>query len=254
MSKTQVGVEIDGTHAVITLFTEAGLNVFSSDVLRRFRDAVGKVAKEPGVRTTSVQATGKVFVAGADIKEMAAFTPEKARAYGSLGQSVLNELAALPSITVAAINGAAMGGGLELALACDFRIAVKSAKIGLPEVSLGLIPGWNGIRRLTQLVGPARAKRLFLSGEPVLAEEGLAFGLVDQVVESADDLAGSVRDFCRSFHRAAPAAVALAKRAVRDGDDLSAFTDCFTKSDACEGMTAFIEKRAASWMESNVAS
>ncbi len=249
MSKTQVRLGIEGALATITFVTEGGLNVGSSDMMRSLRDAVSKVAREPKVRCTVVTGDGKVFLAGADIKEMSDFTPDKAREYGSLGQSVLNALEALPSITVAAMNGAALGGGLELALACDFRIAVKSAKIGLPETSLGLVPGWGGIIRATKLVGPSRAKRLYLSALPVTAEEGLGFGLVDEVVNSADDLGARVTAFCKSFRRAAPAAVGLAKRASRDNDDLSAFADCFNTDDAREGIAAFVGKRPASWME-----
>ncbi len=250
MSTTDVRVEVDGPHATVTFVTEGGVNVLSSEVLRRFQTAIAKVAREPAVRSTEVRAEGKVFLAGADIKEMAAFRPDDARAYGKLGQEVLNDLAALPSMTVAAVNGAALGGGLEVALACDFRIAVKSAKIGLPEASLGVIPGWNGIPRLTKLIGPSRAKRLYLSAVPVTAgEEGIAWGVVDEVVNSAEDLESRVVAFCKSFRRASPAALALAKRAARDGDDLSAFADCFTKKDAQEGMTAFAQKRPASWME-----
>ena len=249
MSKTQVRLDIDGAQAAITLLTEEGLNVGSSAMMHSLRDAVAKVSHEPQVRATVVRAEGKVFLAGADIKEMAPFNPEQGREYGSLGQSVLNALEALPSITVAAINGAALGGGFELALACDFRIAVKSAKIGLPETSLGLIPGWGGITRATKLVGPTHAKKLFLTALPISAEDGLTIGLVDEVVASAEDLGPRVDAFCKSFRRAAPAAVALAKRAARDGDDLTAFADCFSTNDAREGMTAFIEKRPASWME-----
>lgn len=249
MSETQVRVEIEGSRAAITLFTEGGLNVFSSAVLRRFGQAVARVAEESGVRTTVVAAQGKVFVAGADIKAMGSFTPEDAQAYGALGQEVLNQLAALPSITVAAINGAALGGGLELALACDFRVAVKSAKIGLPEASLGVIPGWHGIPRLVALIGPARAKRMFFGALPITAEQGLSMGLIDEVVGGPDELPSAVRTFCQSFHRGAPAAVALAKRALRDGDDLTAFADCFKTADRTEGIGAFIEKRSARWME-----
>lgn len=249
MSKTQIRVDVDGPHAAITLTTEGGVNVASTEVLHNLRDAIARVGQAPGVRTTAVQGEGKVFLAGADIKEMASFSSEDARAYGSLGQAVLNELEALPSITVAAINGAAMGGGLELALACDFRIAVKSAKIGLPETSIGVIPGWGGIPRLTALIGSSRAKRIYLSALPVSAEDGLAFGLVDEIVNSAEDLGPRVTAFCRSFKRGAPAAVALAKRALRSGDDLAAFADCFKTDDQTEGMAAFVEKRTASWME-----
>jgi len=250
MSKTDVQVQIEGPHVTLTFVTEGGVNVLSSEVLKRFQAAVAAVAQDSRVRSTVIRAEGKVFVAGADIKEMSGFKHVEARAYGQLGQDVLNDLAALPSITVAAINGAALGGGLELALACDFRLAVKSAKLGLPEVTLGLIPGWNGIPRLTKLIGASRAKRMYLSANPVTAgEEGVAWGIVDEIVNSAEDLDARVVAFCKSFRKASPSAVALAKRATRDSDDLSAFADCFGKPDAREGMAAFVEKRPASWME-----
>ncbi len=248
MTSTEVQLKIDGSHAAIVFRTEAGLNVLTDSLLHTLGATVARVRKESHVRTASVQADGKVFMAGADIREMADFNPHQARKYAELGQGVFADLASLPCITVAAIQGAAMGGGLELALACDFRIAVKSAKLGMPEVTLGLIPGWGGITRLNKLVG-ARAKRLFLSGNPVSGEEALAWGLVDEVVNSPEDLAHRVTAFCKSFKRASPAAVTLAKRATRDLDDLSAFSECFTLKDSREGMTAFVEKRPASWME-----
>ncbi len=249
MTKTEVLLDIDAPHASITFFTEDGINILSPDVLHSFGAAVARISKDSRIRSTVVQAKGKVFVAGADIKVMKNYSADEGRDYARLGQDVMNDLAALPCVTVAAINGAAMGGGLELALACDFRIAVKSARLALPEVTLGLIPGWGGIPRLMKLIGPARAKRLFLSGLPVSAEDGLAFGLVDEIVNSAEDLGPRVTAFCKSFRRASPAAVALAKRASRDLDDVSAFAECFRTPDCREGMTAFLEKRPASWME-----
>jgi len=249
MTKTRVKTAIDGSHAVITFATDDGVNVLSSDVLRTFAAAVARVGKDPRVRTTAIAAEGKVFLAGADIKEMSALGHEDARSYGALGQEVLSDLAAMPSITVAAINGAAMGGGLELAIACDFRVAVKSAKLGLPETSLGLVPGWGGFARLPKLIGPSRAKKLMFSAIPISAEDGLAFGLVDEVVNSVEDLGHRVAALCKSFRRSAPAAVALIKRAIRDGDDLSAFADCFETPDCREGLAAFLEKRPANWME-----
>lgn len=249
MSSTQVQWKAEGSGATITLSTAEGINVLSTEVLRRLDGALAEVEKQSKVRWTVVQATGKVFAAGADIKEMSNFGPNEGRTYGQFGQKVLNRLASLPCVTVAALQGAALGGGFELALACDFRLAVKSAKLGLPEVTLGLIPGWAGIPRLVKLIGPARAKRLFLSGMPVSAEEALAFGAVDEVVNSAEDLTGRVAAFCKSFQKASPAAVALAKRAVADGDDIGAFADCLNKVDSREGIAAFLEKRAAKWME-----
>ncbi len=169
MSRTQVRVDIDDSHAVITFFTEGGLNVLSPDVLHSFGAAVARVKKDANVKETVIRAEGRVFLAGADVKVMSNYTSEKAREYGALGQGVFDDLAALPSVTVAAISGAALGGGLELALACDFRVAVKSAKLGLPEVSLGLIPAWGGITRLAPLVGPSRANSMYLSCIPVSA-------------------------------------------------------------------------------------
>jgi enoyl-CoA hydratase len=249
MSKTQVRLNVSGPHATILLTTDGGINVGSSDMMRDFREVVSQVAGNRAIRTTAIQGAGKVFLAGADIKEMAPFTRAQAIEYAELGQSVLNAIERLPSITVAAINGAALGGGLELALACDFRIAVKSAKLGLPETSLGIIPGWSGIPRLARLVGPSQAKRLFLSALPVSAEDGLAFGLVDEIVNSVEDLESRVPPFCKSFRRGGAEAVALAKRAFLDGDDVTAFADCFKTEGCREGIAAFVGKRPASWME-----
>ena len=249
MSSTQVDLKSEGSHATVMFHTDGGMNILSADVLHSFGAIVAKVKKDSHIRTAAIQAEGKVFIAGADIKEMANFTPDQARNYGELGQGILNDLAALPCITVAAIQGAALGGGLELALACDFRIAVKSAKLGFPEASLGIIPGWGGIVRCTKLIGPSHAKKLFLSANPVSGEEALGWGLVDEVMNSPEDLHHRVAAFCKSFRRASFAAVALAKRASRDLDELSAFAECFAARDSREGMSAFVEKRPASWME-----
>lgn len=247
--KTQLRTEINGDHAEITFSTDGAHNVLSPDVLHSFGAAVARVKMDPRLRTTVVRATGKVFLAGADVRTVANYTPEQAREYSAMGRAVFDDLAALPSLTVAAINGAALAGGLEVALACDFRIAVKSAKLGLPEVTLGLIPGWGGINRLTKLVGPSRAKKLYLGGMPVSAEEGFSFGLVDELVNSAEDLQPRVAAFLRSFRLAAPSALRLAKRASRDFDELSAFADCFRTTECREGITAFLENRPASWMD-----
>ncbi len=249
MSGTEVRLTLEGSRATITLETAGGINVLASEVLESLGNIVAQIAGNPDVRTTVVAAKGKAFVAGADIKEMAGFSPNQARIYGAMGETVLNAIAALPSITVAAIQGSALGGGLELALACDFRIAVGNARLGLPEVTLGLIPGWGGIPRLTQLVGPAHARRLYLLGESVTAAEALSWGLVDELVETPEELESHVSDFCRLSRRAAPAAVALAKRAARTAQPLAAFADCFDSDDSQEGIAAFLDKRPARWIE-----
>ena len=249
MSKTRAQLSIDGPRATVTLTTDGGINVLGPALMEELGGHVQQVRGTPTVRFFVLTGAGKVFAAGADIKHMAGFQPDDARAYGQLGQSVIDAIETLPCVTIAALNGAALGGGCEVALGCDFRVAVKSAKIGLPEVSLGLIPGWGGIIRLSRLIGPARAKRMFLSADPVAAEHGLPWGLVDEVVEDADQLAGCVDALCAAVRKAGPAAAALAKRAFADGDDIGAFADCFTKPDAKEGITAFLEKRKADWME-----
>jgi enoyl-CoA hydratase len=250
MSKTLVSLEIQGPHATIEFSTpDDGVNVMSPDVIHSFGATVARVKKEPQIRTTAITAEGKVFLAGADVKTVSSFGPEEARAYCEMGNNIMRDLESLPSITIAAINGPALGPGLEIALACDFRVGVKWAKLGQPEVTLGLIPGWGGIMRLIRLVGPARAKRLILSGAQISAEDCLAFGLVDETVNSVEDLRHRVLAFCRSFRLAAPTAVALAKRAARDHDEITAFVECFNNREAREGLAAFIEKRPASWME-----
>jgi len=249
MSSTNVQLDIKGPIAHVTLVTEEGLNVLSAVVLDRLNEALSEVREDKAVRATIIAAKGKVYAAGADIKAMSGFDYDAGRDYSRLGKDTLDAVELLPSVTISAINGAALGGGFELALACDFRVAVRGAKIGLPEVTLGLIPGWAGTIRLPKLVGPARAKRMVLSGVPVKAEEGLTFGLVDEVVESQEELGPRVEEFARSFFSAGPGAVALAKRAMRDGDDVTSFSECFVDgADGHEGMTAFVEKRKAKWM------
>lgn len=248
-NRTLVALETKGSHATITFATEDALNILSASVLHTLGATVARVRKDPAIRTTTIRADGRVFIAGADIHEMASFSVDQAREYAALGQGVMADIASLPSITVAAIQGAALGGGLELALACDFRIAVKTAKLGMPEVSLGLIPGWGGIGRLTRLIGIGRAKRLFLSATPASADTAMGWGLIDEVVNSSEDLLVRVPAFCESFYRAGPCAVVLAKRASRDFDDAGAFAECFENRESREGMKAFIEKRPARWME-----
>jgi enoyl-CoA hydratase len=248
-SNTQVQARIDGTSATITFVTEDRPNVMSTEVLGRLEKAVQTVARAEGVRFCVLRGEGKVFVAGADIKEMASFDPARARTMAEHGHRVMDAIASLPCVTVAAIHGPALGGGCEIALACDFRIAVSSAIIGLPETSLGLIPGWAGTQRLPRLVGAGAARRLIFSAVPVSAEEAYKIGLVDEVVESLDALNTAVYAWRARFVKGGPRAIALAKQAMRTGDEVSAFVACFDEGESREGMGAFVEKRKAAWME-----
>jgi len=248
-TNTQVSLDVDGSCAVITFKTEEGLNVLTTDALRKFGAIIARLKTDTTVRTTTICAEGKVFVAGSDINELARFKKEAAKEYAAVGQGIMSDLEALPSITIAAIHGAALGAGLELALACDFRIAVRTAKLGLPEVSLGLVPPWGGIRRIIKLMGSSRAKRLLLDPTSVSAEDAHRWGLVDDIVNSLEDLRVRLPKLCESFYRASPIAVACVKQATRDLDDVGAFIQCFDGHEAREGMAAFIEKRPARWME-----
>lgn len=248
MSETKIKTSSAGPITTLTFTAESGVNVLSSATLHHLDEAVRRVGQDAGVRVCVFTGEGKVFLAGADIKEMSVFDAAAARRHGQLGADAFDAIAALPCVTVAALNGAAMGGGLELALACDFRLAVRTARVGLPEVTLGLIPGWKGLHRLTALVGPAKARRLIFSGEGIKAEDAATLGLVDEAVNSVEDLQHRVEAFAKLFFAAGPQAVASAKRALRDGDDLTAFAECFLDhADGHEGMKAFIEKRKPRW-------
>ncbi len=246
-SNTQSTLAIDGSLATVTISTVDGLNVMSTKTVTQLGEVIDQVASHPQIRFTVLQAEGKVFVAGADIKEMSSFDPAAARSFGQLGTAVCNAIEALPSITVAAIQGAALGGGCELALACDFRIATTKVKIGLPETTLGLIPGWGGIPRAAKLLGPPAAKRLVFGGTPLDAKKARQMGLIDEVVPDSAALDEAVAKLRASLMKGSPAAIALVKRALRDGEDVAAFAACFTGPESREGMAAFVEKRAANW-------
>ncbi len=248
-SNTDVRLTIDGSMATILFSTSDGLNVMSAEVLEKLAKAVEGAAAAGGVRLTVLRAEGKVFVAGADIKQMHEFDPARALAFSRRGNEVMDALAALPSITVAAMQGAALGGGCEIVLACDFRIAAESVKIGLPETSLGLIPGWGGTQRSLRLLGPQHARRLVWGAAPLSAAEAATIGLVDQVVADPGELDGAIEALRQRLSRGGPRAIALAKRAFRTGDEPAAFADCLAGAESREGMTAFLEKRKAAWME-----
>lgn len=248
-SQTTATLTVDGRFATVTIATEGGLNVMSTDAVRRLRETIDQVAADRNIRFTVIRAEGKVFVAGADIKEMSSFDAARGRAFSELGSGTCDAIAELPCITLATLQGAALGGGCEIAMACDFRIATQNVKIGLPETTLGLIPGWRGIPQAVKLLGPTIAKGLIFSGQPLSAEEAAGIGLIDEVVEDQDALEDATQRWSKRFAKGSPSAIALAKRAIADGQDIAAFADCFDGPESREGMTAFAEKRPANWME-----
>lgn len=244
---TQVELLRDGEVATLRFSSEKGVNIFSSPTLGELGTHVQHLAEDAGARFVVIRGVGKTFAAGADIAQMSRFDEQSGKVYSKNGHHVFDAIAALPQVTIAAINGHALGGGCECALACDFRIAVASAKLGQPESRLGLVPGWGGTQRLAKLIGPARAKRLMFSGEQISADEALKIGLIDEVVPTPEDLDPAIKRWRDKLSAGSPAAIRRIKHAMQNGDEINQFALCFSCSDAKEGMSAFLEKRAPGW-------
>lgn len=242
----------DGDFAVLTLNRPEALNALSFAILREIGDALDEVAAMQGVRALLVTGAGdKAFCAGADIKELRHRDLVSQKRGAELGQAVFAKLDNLPIASVALIGGYAFGGGCELALACTFRLASANAVFGLPEIKLGLIPGYGGTQRLPRLIGEARALELIMTGRSVKADEAERIGLVNALVEG--DLIEAGCEFARRFTRYSLPALGFAREAVQRGGhaplveglrieaDLS--TLAYRTADAEEGMAAFEEKR-----------
>ncbi len=245
---TRVELIRDGNVATIEFSSEKGVQVLSSPVISAIGRIVEPIATDRAIRFVVFRATGKTFLAGADIKEMSHYTPDQAEVLSQHGHHVLDAIESLPQATIAAINGAALGGGCELSMACDFRIASANAKLGQPECQLGIIPGWGGTQRLPRLVGPAVARRLLYSGEAITAEEALRIGLLDEVVPTPDALAEAVNRWIARLTPGGPAAIRRIKQCLSGTDETNRFAACFNDAEAREGMAAFIEKRKAPWI------
>lgn len=250
----QIRVERHGAVAVLTLDRPATLNALDRGLLEGLAQTFQQLDGE--VRAVVLTGAGKAFVAGADIRAMAEMTPAEALAFSRFGQGVFDRIAAHPCPVIAAINGFALGGGCELALACDLRIGSDRAKLGLPEVGLGVVPGFGGTQRLARLVGPGAAKRLLFTGEVLGAEAALALGLLDEVVPAEDLLAHGL-DLATRMAGKGPLAVARCKALVdaglgaglAEGQQLEAegFAALFGTEDQREGMAAFLAKRPAAF-------
>lgn len=240
-----------GELAIMTFNRPQTLNLLSGLALAEMVEAVEAVAEVPEILALIVTGAGQTFSAGADIHELSRLEGLYAgREQALAGQNVMHEIASLPFLTVAAINGDALGGGLELALACDLRVAAKGARLSLPEVSLGLLPGYGGTQRLSRLIGTGRALEMMLSARKVSAEEAFSWGLVNRV---ADNALAEARALAQSVTQHAPIALSLIKEAVRRGmsgsleDGLEIEADLFgllsSTQDFKEGASAFLSKR-----------
>jgi enoyl-CoA hydratase/carnithine racemase len=246
-----VRLEVDTERRVGTIRLERPpMNALSQQVLREIRDAAEEATERDDVRAVVVWGGPKVFAAGADIKEFPTWTPEDIGGEtGAVLEGSMDTLARLPMPTIAAINGYALGGGCELALACDFRFAADNAKMGQPEILLGIIPGAGGTQRLPRLVGLSKAKELVFSGRMVDMVEAERIGLVD-AVHPADDVLERALEVAARY-AAGPYAMRLAKQAIEEGTELpldqalererSLFAACFATEDARTGIASFIE-------------
>ncbi len=237
--------------ATVTINRPETLNALSGEVLRDLAAALDRVIGD-GARAVVITGSGRAFVAGADVAAMATMTRAEAKAFSELGNGVFRTLETLPVPSIAAVNGYALGGGCELALACDIRLAGAAAVFAQPEVGLGIPPGFGGTQRLARLVGQGIARELLYTGRRVDAARALEIGLVN-AVHPTDELLSAATGLAAEIARQAPLAVAAAKTALTLGIhadldtaiaiEAAQFASCFESEDQREGMAAFVEKR-----------
>ena len=238
----------------ITINRPDKLNALNKDVFTDLDNAVNEISSNPEIKSAVITGAGpKAFVAGADITEFGGLNKEEAMALAKRGQDIFFKIENSKKPIVAAVNGFALGGGCELAMACHFRLCSENAKFGQPEVNLGLIPGYGGTQRLTQLVGKGRALEILMSGNMIDANTALQYGLVNYVVP-ADELLNKTKSILELINYKAPLAVAACIKTAnavfdetKDGfkTEMDAFGDCFITEDMKEGVNAFLEKRKA---------
>ena len=255
MEFTNLLLEIENGIATITINRPKALNALNRETLEELGQAFRALKKNAEVSVVILTGGGeKAFVAGADIAEMQAMTVLEAREFSAFGQQVMAAIEKLDKPVIAAVNGYALGGGCELAMACDIRVVGEKARFGLPEVSLGVIPGFGGTQRLGRLVGKGRAKELVFTGDMIGAEEAYRIGLANQIVP-AGELLEKCKEMAVKIVSKGSVAVRLSKEAINQGMELDIdkavayetelFSLCFATDDQKEGMQAFVEKRTA---------
>lgn len=238
---------------ILTISSPATLNALNTTILGELNAFIDELDTNT-TRVLIITGEGKAFVAGADIAQMSNLNAEEGYQFGKFGATVFKKIEDLPIPVIAAVNGFALGGGCELAMACDIRIASQKASFGQPEVNLGIIPGFSGTYRLSKLVGQGIAKELIYIGNRIMADEALRIGLVNKVV-APEELLDATLTMAESILTSAPIAVRLAKKCINENYDLNAcdaielenkyFSECFATADQKEGMAAFLGKRKA---------
>lgn len=235
----------------IRIDNPATLNALSSQVLKELNAQIENACEDVDIHVVVITGTGKSFVAGADISSMSKMNPREAEEFALYGSSIFHKIETSNKVFIAAINGYALGGGCELALACDIRVASEKAKFGLPEVSLGVFPGFSGIRKMMEIVGEAKTKELIFTGKMITARDAENINLVSRVVEP-ENLEEEVVTIAKSIANNSMNAVAKAKYAINVMSGIvndiiikhsKLFGECFAHPDQKEGMTAFLEKR-----------
>lgn len=253
MELKNVLLEKEGNIAIVTMNRPKALNALNSETLKELENVIEALEKDNEIYAVVLTGAGeKAFVAGADISEMKDLNEEQGKEFGLLGNKVFRRLENLDKPVIAAINGFALGGGCELAMACDIRIASAKAKFGQPEAGLGITPGFGGTQRLPRIVGLGKAKELIYTCDIIKADEALRIGLVNRVVE-VEALLDEAKAMAKKIAVNAPIAVKLCKDAINRGMQVnideaivieaSDFGKCFSTEDQKEGMTAFVERR-----------
>lgn len=253
MSYQTLELKMDGAIAWLSVHRPQAMNALNAQVVQEIGEAVQSLKSNSNLRCLVITGSGeKAFVAGADIKEMQSMSSKDGQAMAERGQKVFQAIEDLPFPVIAAVNGFALGGGLELALACDFIIASKTAKMGAPEVSLGLICGYGGTQRLARFVGKSLAKMITLTGDIYSAEQMEKWGVVALVTEPSE-LINTVKKIADKISSRSPVALRCTKLAIRDGVEQSQegglrieadlFQKAFQSEDKMEGVAAFVEKR-----------
>lgn len=250
-----IRLEKKGNYAILWVDNPKTRNALSVPIVEHMDELVDEVAADKNIHCLIITGGGeKSFAAGADISKLVKMSPEESRYSIEVGHKLFSKIETLDIPVIAAVNGYCLGGGLEISMCCDIRVCSANAKFGLPEINIGMIPGWGGTLRLPRLIGESRAKNMLLRGKMITAQEALDYGLVAEVYENVDELRVKAEELAKELAAKAPITMKIDKRLVYDAAnkqptdiaqrDALALGFVYTTHDAKEGLTAFLEKRA----------